>query len=301
MSAQIFLLPYRPAIGPNSLVIAGAQLFFYQAGTLTKTSVYADAAFTTPLANPVVSNGVGVWPTIYLDTTVSYRVVLKDDAGTTLSDVDPYVPGSIDALSSGTIALINAGVAAAAVSATSAATSATTALSVGSPNNGTLARWLNSVATIGGTASANNKTALDGLSKELWSTGAISDVVYLNMRFGDIKATTIPFVGVAGVGADTGTISSWTEATGLASATLDTGVKLEETGCIEQGCFMGMYALNDFTDSGAPGYALMGRYVDPDAAYGLRVDSTLIYFDGYYGAGGRVSANRRKALGGALT
>jgi hypothetical protein len=127
MSAQIFLLPYRPAIGPNGLVIPGASLTFYQTGTLIKLPVYTDATLSTPLTNPVVSNGAGVWPNIYYDTTKTYRVILSDASSAVLKDTDPYLPGVIDGLSDSVVAIINAGVSSSAASATASAASAVSA------------------------------------------------------------------------------------------------------------------------------------------------------------------------------
>jgi hypothetical protein len=115
VAAQLFLLPFRPAIGPNSLAVPGASLFFYQTKTLAKAPVYTDSTLNTPLTNPVVANAAGVWPSIYLDTTLTYRVVLKDNNGVTLSDVDPFLPSVIDGLSADILAAV--------ASATSAASS----------------------------------------------------------------------------------------------------------------------------------------------------------------------------------
>ncbi|NBU79961.1 MAG: tail fiber protein, partial [Sphingomonadaceae bacterium] len=78
MAEQLFYLPFRPAISASGLVVPGAQLFFYSTGTTTKLPVYADADLTTELPNPVQANAAGVWPSIYLNDSLIYRVVLKD-------------------------------------------------------------------------------------------------------------------------------------------------------------------------------------------------------------------------------
>jgi hypothetical protein len=90
---DLFYLPFRPAIDANGIVVAGASLTFYLSGTSTLRPVYADAALTTPLANPLTANAAGVWPSIYIDNSITYRVVLKDADGAPMNEVDPYVPG----------------------------------------------------------------------------------------------------------------------------------------------------------------------------------------------------------------
>ncbi len=92
--ADLFYLPFRPAIDANGLTVSGAELQFYTTGTTTPLEVFADAALTTPLENPVTANSAGVWPAIYLQSDAIYRVVLRDADGVTLNDVDPYYPGS---------------------------------------------------------------------------------------------------------------------------------------------------------------------------------------------------------------
>lgn len=96
--ANLFIFPFRPAYDNNMKVVPGAQLRFTLAGTNTATDVYADEDLTTPHANPVVANGFGRFPPIYLDENVSYRIRGYDaDANamtdTPLEEYDPYTPG----------------------------------------------------------------------------------------------------------------------------------------------------------------------------------------------------------------
>lgn len=100
MAANLFLLPFRPAIGPDSIILPGAQLFFYASGTTTLQDVYADEGLTVPLSSPVTANATGAWPSIYLDATKTYKCIIKDDQGVALPNgtFDPYVPGVVDAL-----------------------------------------------------------------------------------------------------------------------------------------------------------------------------------------------------------
>jgi len=127
MAAETFLLPFRPALDANGIVVAGAKLYFYATGTTTPQAVYSDSGLTTPLTNPVEANAAGVWPTIYLNDALTYRVVLKTSGGSTLDDVDPYIPGMPDALPSilqGSVDDAEAAATASATSATAADTSA---------------------------------------------------------------------------------------------------------------------------------------------------------------------------------
>lgn len=100
MASELFLLPFRPALDANAIVVPGAKLYFYATGTTTPQAIYSDSALTTPLANPVEADAAGAWPTIYLNNSLTYRVLMKDADGNTLpnTEADPYVPGVVDAL-----------------------------------------------------------------------------------------------------------------------------------------------------------------------------------------------------------
>ena len=106
--ANLFFLPFRPAYDNNLKAIPGAQIWFTLEGTNTPTATYEDEPLTTPHANPVVADGIGRFPTIYLDEGVSYRARVYDRDSTPgvdapIEDYDPYAPGDIAAV--GTIAL----------------------------------------------------------------------------------------------------------------------------------------------------------------------------------------------------
>ncbi|WP_419816151.1 glycosyl hydrolase family 28-related protein [Glacieibacterium sp.] len=65
-----------------------ASATFYLAGTLTLATVYADKA-GTPLANPVRANSAGVFPAIFRDPAVKYRLRITDHAGVQIRpDID---------------------------------------------------------------------------------------------------------------------------------------------------------------------------------------------------------------------
>ena len=69
--------------------ISGARLQFYLTSTTTPTPAYPSAALSTPAANPVVANGAGQFPAVYLDPTVTYRAQLQTASGGVIADIDP--------------------------------------------------------------------------------------------------------------------------------------------------------------------------------------------------------------------
>jgi hypothetical protein len=72
--------------------IAGAVLRFTDADDPNDApvKVFADAARTVSLANPLKSNAGGIFPPVYLDDDLTYRVRIEDARGDLLLDVDPY-------------------------------------------------------------------------------------------------------------------------------------------------------------------------------------------------------------------
>ncbi|MES2904557.1 MAG: hypothetical protein V4696_10265 [Pseudomonadota bacterium] len=94
MAAELFFLPFSTAFTANGLPAGGAKLYFYLSGTLTPADSFTTSDLTTAHPNPVVADGAGRIPAVYLDTSISYRAIIKDRSGVELGDVDPYIPGS---------------------------------------------------------------------------------------------------------------------------------------------------------------------------------------------------------------
>lgn len=69
----------------------GAQITFYDAGTLTPRTVYADGLLHTPLAQPVLSDGNGTVPEIWVQGN-PYRVRILAPTGVQIRDID-NLPG----------------------------------------------------------------------------------------------------------------------------------------------------------------------------------------------------------------
>lgn len=89
MAAELFIQPSR-ALDNNADPYAGAKAFFYQTGTTTLQSVFTTAALSVAHANPVIADSSGKFPNIYMNSTLDYRVVIKNSTeSVTLHDIDP--------------------------------------------------------------------------------------------------------------------------------------------------------------------------------------------------------------------
>lgn len=73
--SSIFNMPWTQAFDGAGNTLAGAKLYFYEAGTSTPQDVYSDAELTTALSNPVIADGGGRFVPIYLVDT-NYKVAL---------------------------------------------------------------------------------------------------------------------------------------------------------------------------------------------------------------------------------
>lgn len=93
--AQLFVTPFSFAEDNAGRPLPFAKWYFYATGTLNPVTVYADAALTTPLTNPVQADSAGRFPAIYFDGSAGYRAVLMANAtpplpmGTAIKDIDP--------------------------------------------------------------------------------------------------------------------------------------------------------------------------------------------------------------------
>lgn len=73
--SSLFNMPWTQAFDSSGNTLAGAKLYFYEAGTTTALNVYADAEQTTELSNPVVADGGGRFVPIYVGAG-KYKVAL---------------------------------------------------------------------------------------------------------------------------------------------------------------------------------------------------------------------------------
>lgn len=80
----LFTSPRFVALSATNQLLPGAKLTFSATGTSTLQNTYQDEELTVPHANPVVADGSGVFPAIYLDPALPhYRVLLADSADVT--------------------------------------------------------------------------------------------------------------------------------------------------------------------------------------------------------------------------
>ena len=87
--SSLFNFPWQQAFDSSGNTLAGAKLYFYEAGTSTPQNVYSDISLETPLPFPVVANGAGRFPPIYMQD-VAYKIALfteKDELIWTADDV----------------------------------------------------------------------------------------------------------------------------------------------------------------------------------------------------------------------
>lgn len=98
--SQAFQLPRAVPLDTNGIVIPGARLYFFDAGTTTPRTVYADGGLTVPLPQPVVADADGRFPVIYLPTG-PYKISLHNASGVlvyTADELDSGLPAGQGAL-----------------------------------------------------------------------------------------------------------------------------------------------------------------------------------------------------------
>lgn len=152
--ASRFVLPFQQTTGADSVVRAGAKLYFYQTGTTTPQNTYSDNGLTVPNANPVIADSSGTWGNIFLLGTPAYKVVLTDANDVTISTADPVQQQTF-----GTMALQNANAVAitggtlAGVAITNATLTLSAALAVAYGGTGVTAKNWQTESFTGKTAS----------------------------------------------------------------------------------------------------------------------------------------------------
>jgi hypothetical protein len=70
----------------------GALAYFYLTETTTDADVYEDADLATPHSQPVEADSDGLFPAIYLDPTVDYKLTLRESDSTLIYTTDPASP-----------------------------------------------------------------------------------------------------------------------------------------------------------------------------------------------------------------
>lgn len=102
MADQI-LLPR--ATDANDNPIAGAKAYFYQSGTTTPITVYADDALSDPHPSPLVADGNGVFAQVFVAASTQVKLEVETSAGATVPGypLDPaFVYSTASSAASGT-------------------------------------------------------------------------------------------------------------------------------------------------------------------------------------------------------
>jgi microcystin-dependent protein len=86
-------LSTQPVFWQQQLQVA-AQVTFYNAGTLTPRSAYGDGLLTVPLAQPVLTDGNGCIPEIWIQGTNPYKLRILASTGVLIREVD-NLPGDV--------------------------------------------------------------------------------------------------------------------------------------------------------------------------------------------------------------
>ena len=87
---QPFMQPVNGAGKPYP----GALAYYYVTGTATAADVYSASDLMTAHAHPVVADAAGVFPDIYTDPAITYRLMLRTASGALIADIDPISGGS---------------------------------------------------------------------------------------------------------------------------------------------------------------------------------------------------------------
>lgn len=90
MTGVLVYTPRMQWVDNEGAPYALATAQFYLTNSTTPHAIYQDADLGTPYVNPVTADDAGMFPPIYLDKNVQYRMVVKDEtAAFTIADVDP--------------------------------------------------------------------------------------------------------------------------------------------------------------------------------------------------------------------
>lgn len=98
--ARFYFDPFFEALTSSGVSIPGATLDFFVTNTTTPKNTFQEAAQTTPNTNPVVADGAGRFPPIYMLEGL-YTVIFKDSDGVELGSIDDF-----DGAGTGTVSTV---------------------------------------------------------------------------------------------------------------------------------------------------------------------------------------------------
>jgi hypothetical protein len=84
-----YIAPSEQYFDNSGDILSGGKLFFYDSGTTVAKDTFSDPSAATPNTNPVMLNGAGRTPDIYLSG--SYKVIIKDANDVQIEERDPVL------------------------------------------------------------------------------------------------------------------------------------------------------------------------------------------------------------------
>jgi hypothetical protein len=84
MAALLFYIPKAIPLDSNGALLSGAKANFFISGTTTRQDTFNAKTLNVAHPNPVVADGNGVFPPIYLDDTLNYKLDLTDSTDVSL-------------------------------------------------------------------------------------------------------------------------------------------------------------------------------------------------------------------------
>jgi hypothetical protein len=89
MAHQIWKLPKNTNIDSSVRVTPGAKAYFYQTLTTTPQDTFTTSALNVAHPHPVVADANGVFPSVYLNPSLTYKLTLNTSADVLIYTVDP--------------------------------------------------------------------------------------------------------------------------------------------------------------------------------------------------------------------
>lgn len=99
-AGRIYFPEYMPARDRNGRLVSGALATIYENGTTTLASIFANAAMTTPLANPVQANSSGQFTAIWASSSSLYTVAITGPNGESIGNPSVFDDVSVSTSSS---------------------------------------------------------------------------------------------------------------------------------------------------------------------------------------------------------
>jgi hypothetical protein len=93
MANKQLMLPANRAFGTLGAPMPLATLHLYETGGLEPALFYADSDLSVSLGSMLTADGAGYFPISYQNEDTPFRLIMKDDEGAELEDIDPFYFG----------------------------------------------------------------------------------------------------------------------------------------------------------------------------------------------------------------